>query len=73
MKLEIQFHLDILSDGQLKPLASVSPVVRALATEQFDRFVKQVRVFVTPGLRQQLSINDQQVKELLLQSASAVD
>lgn len=72
MKLEIQFRLDILSDGRLQPLASVSPVVRALATEQFDRFVKQVRVFVTPGLRQHLCINDQQVTELLLQSASAV-
>lgn len=73
MKLEIQFHLDILSDGRLQPLASVSPVVRALATEQFDRFVKQVRIFVKPELRQQLSIDHQQVTQLLLQSAAHLD
>ena len=31
-----------------RPLATVSPVVRALAQEQFDDYVKRVRVFAAP-------------------------
>ena len=33
-----------------RPLGEVSPVIRALATEQFDDYVKRVRVFAHPRL-----------------------
>lgn len=66
VKLEIQFRLDVLSDGQLKPLADLSPVVHALATDQFDNFVKTVRVFVAPHLREPLLIPQQQFAECLM-------
>ena len=35
-------------------LADVSPVVRALAQEQFDDYVKKVRFFVDPMICDQL-------------------
>ena len=37
--------------GDVRPLATVSPVVDALAHHQFDNFVKRVRVFVRPEIR----------------------
>ena len=47
-ELEVQFDLNVVDDitGQLQPLSLRSPVVRSLATEQFDYHVKQVRIFV---------------------------
>lgn len=51
-KLEVQFKVAIrrkAPDG-FTPLSDLSPVVHSLATEQFDHFVKQVRVFVNPEL-----------------------
>lgn len=48
--LEIQFRVDVMdrSGTTGRPLSGVSPVVEALATRQFDDFVKQVRVFLAP-------------------------
>jgi len=37
-----------------RPLEAVSPVVRALAREQFDDYVKRVRIFATPELAKSL-------------------
>ena len=37
--------------GRYLPLRDVSPVVRTLAQEQFDRYVKRVRLFLHPRLR----------------------
>jgi uncharacterized protein len=69
VKLEIQFKLDILnSNGRHQSLAELSPVVKALATDQFDKFVKQVRVFVRPELRDSLKMPEDELTELLLKS-----
>lgn len=55
VKLEVQFKIDIRRPSpsgsqaaQFVPLEDVSPVVRALATEQFDNFVKRIRIFIAP-------------------------
>jgi HD superfamily phosphohydrolase len=51
-KLEVQFHVDIHfpKEDRYRPLGEVSPVVRTLAQEQFDDYVKRVRIFVAPRL-----------------------
>ncbi|MEI8375430.1 MAG: HD domain-containing protein [Planctomycetota bacterium] len=46
ISVEIQFP----KEGAWHPLAEVSPVVRALATEQFDDYVKRVRIYAHPRL-----------------------
>jgi uncharacterized protein len=66
-KLEIQFRLDIQSADRLLPLAEVSPVVRTLATDQFDNFVKMVRIFVSPRIRQRLEIPPVELTELVME------
>jgi len=47
---EVQFDLDIyfVKERCYRPLGQVSPVTRTLATEQFDDYVKRVRVFAHP-------------------------
>jgi len=51
MHREIEFRVTIrTAPGQFRPLQEVSPVVRALAVEQFDDLVKRVRIFVHPRL-----------------------
>lgn len=67
--LEVQFEVDVFygpEDGYRR-LGDVSPVVKTLATRQFDDFVKQVRVFVAPHLRDpiQHSIGPGQMDQLL--------
>jgi HD superfamily phosphohydrolase len=51
--LEVQFKVDVKMEGsqRLRSLGEISPVVQALATRQFDDFVKRVRIFVHPRLR----------------------
>jgi HD superfamily phosphohydrolase len=53
---EIEFAVDIYFPKQnaWRPLRQVSPVVDALARTQFDDYVKRVRVFVAPELREAL-------------------
>lgn len=78
VKLEVQFQLDVrqgktLAAGgqeQFLPLGNLSPVVRSLATNQFDNFVKRVRVFVHPDRVADLSITPDQLTEELLAIAS---
>jgi HD superfamily phosphohydrolase len=50
---EVQFRVPIYyaKEHVYRPLADVSPVVASLAREQFDDYVKRVRVFVHPRLR----------------------
>ena len=50
--LEVQFNIDVMnfSSGQSRKLGDISPVVQTLAQEQFDNFVKQVRIFLAPEL-----------------------
>lgn len=53
VKREIEINIDVyfLKEGCYRPLAEVSPVVQTLAKEQFDDYVKRVRVFIAPELR----------------------
>lgn len=50
VKLEVQFDVEVYTAKQreYRPLGEVSPVVRTLAKEQFDDYVKRVRVFASP-------------------------
>lgn len=47
--LEVQFNVDVYysKTDSYRKLGEVSPVVNTLATQQFDDFVKQVRVFAS--------------------------
>lgn len=47
---EVEFAVDVYFPKQqnYRPLRRVSPVVEALATAQFDDWVKRVRIFVAP-------------------------
>jgi hypothetical protein len=47
---EVQFDVDIHfpKENCYRPLGEVSPVIRTLATEQFDDYVKRVRIFAHP-------------------------
>ncbi|MDA7902621.1 HD domain-containing protein [Mariniblastus sp.] len=67
--LEVQFNVDVYSPktNAYRPLGEVSPVVNTLAKRQFDDFVKQVRVFVEPGL---LPLVEKIDLELLLVAAA---
>lgn len=82
VKLEVQFNIDIRqtakrpsNDSTNDPadyvrLSHVSPVVRALATEQFDNFVKRVRIFVAPQRAAELSLTPDRVTQALLSVAA---
>src|SRR5690606_11265118 len=55
VRLEVQFKIDVRTTSKrgehpsFVSLSDISPVVRALATEQFDNHVKRVRIFVAPA------------------------
>jgi HD superfamily phosphohydrolase len=52
VKREVEFNIDVFfpKEGCYRKLGDVSPVVTALARQQFDDYVKRVRVFVHPRL-----------------------
>jgi len=55
VKLEVDINVTVVArDGTVRALADVSPVADALAHQQFDDYVKRVRVFVHPRLRDPL-------------------
>ncbi len=56
IKLEVQFAVDIryAKENVWRSLGDVSPMVKTLATTQFDDHVKSVRVFVAPDLQSDL-------------------
>jgi HD superfamily phosphohydrolase len=47
---EVEFDVEVYfpKERRYRPLGEVSPVVRTLAREQFDDYVKRVRIFVHP-------------------------
>lgn len=49
---EVEIAVDILypKENRYRPLEEVSPVVRTLAKEQFDDYVKRVRIFAHPRI-----------------------
>ena len=49
--LEVQFKVEVNDGTNSDSLENISPVVNALAKQQFDDFVKRVRVFVHPRHR----------------------
>jgi len=53
---EVEFRIDVFYPKErcYRPLEAVSPVVRALAREQFDDYVKRVCIFATPELAKSL-------------------
>ena len=53
---EVEIHVDVYypKENRYRPLAEVSPVVRTLAREQFDDYVKRVRVFAHPRVAVEL-------------------
>ncbi len=57
MNLEVQFDLAVkrTRQGSFTTLGEMSPVVRTLATNQFDDLVKKVRVFVEPRIQEAVS------------------
>jgi uncharacterized protein len=56
VKLEVDFDVEVFykKQGLYRRLDEVSPVVRTLAHEQFDDYVKRVRIFVHPRLLDEL-------------------
>ncbi|MGA2254489.1 MAG: HD domain-containing protein [Thermoguttaceae bacterium] len=49
-EVQISIEIQFPKEGTWRGLADVSPVVRALATEQFDDYVKRVRIYAHPRL-----------------------
>jgi hypothetical protein len=56
VKLEVEFDIDVHfpKEHVYRRLGAVSPVVRTLAREQFDDYVKCVRIFAHPRIAEQL-------------------
>ena len=50
---EVEFRIDVWfrSSNEYRPLRDVSPIVDAMAKTQFDDYVKKVRIFVAPEIR----------------------
>ena len=63
---EVEFRIDVFYPKEqcFRPLETVSPVVRALAKEQFDDYVKRVRIFATPELAKTLRLDANFDKQL---------
>jgi HD superfamily phosphohydrolase len=53
---EVEFNVDVFFPKQniYRPLGEVSPVIHTLATQQFDDYVKRVRLFAHPRIVQDL-------------------
>lgn len=56
VQLEVQFQVEIFyaKENRYRSLGDVSPVVMALAQQQFDDYVKRVRLFVHPKLAESI-------------------
>lgn len=72
-KLEVQFEIDVYYSKEqcYRPLRDVSPVVRTLAEQQFDDYVKRVRLFAHPRVAQELS-DPEAVRIVLKEAVAAV-
>ena len=72
--LEVQFQIDVHfpKESCYRPLGEVSPVVRSLAHEQFDDYVKRVRLFVHPSISAKLR-SSSNLSELISRAAEKTD
>jgi hypothetical protein len=54
---EVEFNVDVYfaKEKRYRPLGQVSPVVKTLAREQFDDYVKRVRIFAHPRVASELA------------------
>ena len=70
--LEVQFEVELLNQktGVYRSLKELSPVVKALATRQFDDFVKQVRVFVHPTVLQESKMKIDVLQQIVVEQLS---
>jgi HD superfamily phosphohydrolase len=55
-KLEVEFNIEVFfgKEGVYRQLGDVSPVVKTLARQQFDDYVKRVRLFAHPRIASDL-------------------
>jgi HD superfamily phosphohydrolase len=55
-ELEVDFDIEVFfpKENRYRRLGEISPVVRTLAQEQFDDYVKRVRVFIHPRIASQV-------------------
>ena len=74
VKLEVQFAVDVFyaKEKLWRTLGDVSPMVKTLATTQFDDHVKSVRLFVAPDLRSDLDAVEN-LNEILESAISVVE
>jgi HD superfamily phosphohydrolase len=70
---EVEFRVEVYSpkEGRYRWLEEVSPVVRTLAREQFDDYVKRVRLFAPPRIAAVLR-GEPRLTGLLTQAIEAV-
>jgi HD superfamily phosphohydrolase len=61
---EIEFKIDVFypKENRYRKLEDVSPVVRAMAREQFDDHVKRVRIFGHPAIAEAIRQDERVVK-----------
>ncbi len=73
--LEVQFEMDVYDrkGDQYHSLGDLSPIVRALAERQFDDYVKQVRVFIHPSLREKTAQKKVDLEGLIRRTVSKID
>ena len=60
VKLEVQFQIDVYfaKEDCYRPLGDISPVVKTLAHQQFDDYVKRVRLLAHPRIAKELASLD---------------
>jgi hypothetical protein len=71
---EVEFNVEVFfpKEKRYRTLGEVSPVVRTLAKEQFDDYVKRVRVFAHPRIASELRSHPQ-LSELLLEAIERME
>ena len=74
VECEVDFNVDVFfpKDHRYRPLGDISPMVRTLAQEQFDDYVKRVRIFVHPRLTRELQTL-KNIRELILEAADETE
>jgi HD superfamily phosphohydrolase len=63
-EIEIKIDIFFAKEKKFKPLEEISPVVRAMAKEQFDDYAKRVRIFAHPEVVQILRKDETIIKIL---------
>ena len=74
MELEVEFEMDVFfaKENCYRSLGSISPVVKTLAREQFDDYVKRVRIFAHPRVAEDLR-NLLQLPDLLAEAITLTE